>query len=51
LVKRHGIDLEDPSDEAHPADERLFECPVYAEIQGAAVAGAALPQGHAPDGR
>jgi hypothetical protein len=39
LVKRHGIDLEQPSDEEHAADERLFECPAYAEIQGAAVAG------------
>jgi hypothetical protein len=39
LLKRQGIDLEQPSDEHHPTDERLFECPVYAEIQGAAVAG------------
>jgi hypothetical protein len=39
LVKRHGIDLEQPSDEVEPADERLFECPVYAEIQDASVAG------------
>jgi hypothetical protein len=39
LVGRDGIDLEQPSDEADPADERLFECPVYAEIQGAAVVG------------
>ncbi len=39
LVKRHGIELEHPSDAEHPIDERLFECPVYAEIQGAAVTG------------
>jgi hypothetical protein len=39
LVKRHGIDLEEPSEEAASTDERLFECPVYAEIQGAAVVG------------
>jgi hypothetical protein len=39
LVKRHGIDLEQPSNEVDLTDERLFECPVYAEIQGAAVAG------------
>ena len=32
LVARHGIDLEQPSDEVDPADERLFECPVYAGI-------------------
>jgi DNA-directed RNA polymerase subunit RPC12/RpoP len=39
LVARHGIDLEDPSAEAPSTDERLFDCPVYAEIQGAAVVG------------
>jgi hypothetical protein len=39
LVARHGIDLEDPSAEAQPTDERLFDCPMYAEIQGAAVVG------------
>jgi hypothetical protein len=39
LVARHGIDLEQPGNEADPADERLFESPVYAEIQGAAVVG------------
>jgi hypothetical protein len=32
LVKRHGVDLEQPSDKQHVTDERLFECPVYAEI-------------------
>lgn len=35
LVARHGI----PSTEVDPGDERLFDCPVYAEIQGAAVLG------------
>jgi hypothetical protein len=39
LVARHGIDLEEPSTELQAADERLFESPLYAEIQGAAVAG------------
>jgi len=39
LVGRHGIGLEDPSGEAQPSDERLFECPMYAAIQGAAVLG------------
>jgi Putative transposase/Transposase zinc-binding domain len=39
LVARYGIDLEDPSGEAQPTDERLFDCPMYAEIQGAAVVG------------
>ena len=39
LVARDGIDLEEPSGELQAADERLFECPLYAEIQGAAVAG------------
>ena len=39
LVARHGIDLADPSSEAQASDERLFDCPVYAEIQGAAVVG------------
>ncbi len=39
LVARHGIDLEEPSAELQAADERLFESPLYAEIQGAAVAG------------
>jgi hypothetical protein len=39
LAKRHGIELEQPSDEVHPADERLFESPVYVEIQSAAVVG------------
>src|SRR5262249_50258581 len=39
LVARHGIDLEDPSGEAQATDQRLFDCPVYAEIQGAAVVG------------
>jgi hypothetical protein len=39
LVARHGIDLEDPSGELQPSDERLFECQTYAEIQGAAVVG------------
>jgi hypothetical protein len=39
LVKRYGIDLEQPSDEEEPTDERLFECPAYGEIQGASVAG------------
>jgi hypothetical protein len=50
LVGRDGIDLEQPSDEADPADERLFECPVYAEIQGAAVVGrvATGPRAGAP---
>jgi hypothetical protein len=38
-VARHGIDLENPSGETQPTDERLFDCPVYAEIQGAAVVG------------
>jgi hypothetical protein len=28
LVARHGIDLEDPSGEAQPTDERLFDCPM-----------------------
>jgi len=32
LVLRHGIDLEQPSNEAEAADERLFDCPVYARI-------------------
>jgi hypothetical protein len=39
LVARHGIDLKDPSDTAQASDERLFDCPMYAEIQGAAVVG------------
>jgi hypothetical protein len=39
LVRRHGIDLESPSNEVDSNDERLFDCPVYAEIQGAAVLG------------
>jgi hypothetical protein len=39
LVARHGIDLEDASHENEPEDERLFDCPVYAAIQGAAVLG------------
>jgi len=39
LVARHGIDLECPSTEVDPSDERLVACPVYAEIQGAAVLG------------
>lgn len=39
LVARHGIDMEDPSNEGEPTDERLFECPAYAAIQGAAVLG------------
>jgi len=39
LVGRHGVDLEEPSGEAQPFDERLFECPMYAAIQGAAVLG------------
>ena len=39
LVARHGIDLEDPSDAAQASDKRLFNCPLYAEIQGAAVVG------------
>ena len=38
LVARHGIDLDDPSSET-AADERQFECPLYAAIQGAAVVG------------
>jgi hypothetical protein len=50
LVARHGIDLEDPSGETQPTDERLFDCPVYAEIQGAAVVGrvATGPRARAP---
>ena len=50
LVARHGIDLEDPSGEAQASDERLFDCPVYAEIQGAAVVGrvATGPRAGAP---
>lgn len=32
LVARHGIDLENPSNEGEPADERLFEWPAYARI-------------------
>ena len=40
LVARHGIDLERPSGD-DGGDPRLFECPVYAEIQGAAVLGRA----------
>ena len=39
LVARHGIELERPSEEIGGGDERLFECPVYADIQGAAVVG------------
>lgn len=39
LVARHGIDLEDTSHKTEPDDERLFECPAYAAIQGAAVLG------------
>jgi hypothetical protein len=39
LVKRYGINLEQPSEEEEPTDERLFECPAYGEIQGASVAG------------
>lgn len=39
LVKHHDIDLEQPSNEVDASDERLFECPAYAEIQGAAVVG------------
>jgi hypothetical protein len=39
LVARHGIDLEHPSEESDTHDERLLDCPVYAEIQGAAVLG------------
>jgi hypothetical protein len=39
LVARHGTDLEDASHENEPEDERLFECPAYAAIQGAAVLG------------
>jgi transposase-like protein len=39
LVARHGIDLEDPSSAAQATDERQFDWPAYAEIQGAAVIG------------
>ena len=39
LVARHGIDLEDPSAEIPAADNRLFESPICAEMQGAAVVG------------
>ncbi|MBI3782975.1 MAG: transposase [Deltaproteobacteria bacterium] len=39
LVKRHGIDLEQPSTEDDSGDERLLEYPLYAKIQGAAVVG------------
>jgi hypothetical protein len=39
LVARHGIDLEDPSSEAQATDDRQFDWPAYAEIQGAAVVG------------
>ena len=39
LVKRHGIDLEQPSTEDDAGDERLVEWPLYAKIQGAAVVG------------
>jgi hypothetical protein len=39
LVARHGIDLEHPSEESDTHDERVLDCPVYAEIQGAAVLG------------
>ncbi len=39
LVRQHGIDLESPSNEVVSNDERLLDCPVYAEIQGAAVLG------------
>jgi len=38
LVKRHGIDLEQPSSD-DAGDERLSEWPLYARIQGAAVVG------------
>jgi len=53
LAARRGIDLEQPSNEADAADERLFECPVYAEIQGAAVVGrvATGPRAGAPVAR
>ena len=37
LVARHGIDLEEPSNDDHSAGERLFDCPMYAAIQGASV--------------
>jgi len=50
LVARHGIDLENPSGETQPTDERFFDWPVYAEIQGAAVVGrvATGPRAGAP---
>ncbi len=53
LVARHGIELERPNEEADATDERLFECPAYAEIQGAAVAGrvATGPRAGAPVAR
>jgi len=50
LVGRHGIDLEDPSGAAQASDERLFEYPAYAEMQGAAVVGRVVtgPRAGAP---
>jgi hypothetical protein len=39
LVVRHGIDLAHPNEESDGTDERLLDCPAYAQIQGAAVLG------------
>jgi len=39
LVARHGIDLDNPSAEVDHSDERQFDFPAYAQIQGAAVVG------------
>ena len=38
LVGRHGIDLDEPSNDGAD-DDRLLECPAYAAIHGAAVLG------------
>jgi len=39
LVKRHGMDLEEPNTDDDAGDERQLEWPLYARIQGAAVVG------------
>ncbi|MCK6557405.1 hypothetical protein L6Q96_22935 [Candidatus Binatia bacterium] len=39
LVGRRGIELECPGVETDATDERLFDWPLYGEIQGAAVLG------------
>ncbi len=39
LAARHGIKLDESSDAADAADERLLDNPTYAQMQGAAVVG------------